>query len=192
MHGHKIINQNGLHFLTPTVVGWVDVFTRRKYKDIIIDSLKYCMENKGLVINAYVIMSNHLHLICHAKDGNRLSDILRDFKAHTSKAIIQSILEDKVESRQEWMLRMFKYYAKYNSNNKTYQFWKLDNKPIELQSPKWTTTRLDYIHNNPVEAGYVIEAEYYVYSSASNYKNGVGLLDVELIDLRATDGYVFS
>lgn len=192
MNGHKIINQNGLYFITPTVVGWVDAFSRRKYKDVIIDSLRYCVENKGLVINAYVIMSNHLHLICHAKDSYQLSDILRDFKTHTSKKIIKTILEDKEESRQEWMLRLFKYYAKYNSNNTTYQFWKLDNMPIELQSPKWILARLDYIHNNPVKAGYVIEAEHYIYSSATNYKNGKGLLDIELIDLGSIEGYVFT
>jgi len=72
MHGHKIINQNKLHFITCTVVGWLDVFTRSKYKDIIIDSLNYCIKNKGLVLNAYVIMSNHIHIIGYAPRSSKL------------------------------------------------------------------------------------------------------------------------
>lgn len=192
MHGHKIINQNSLHFITCTVVGWVDVFTRAKYKDIVIDSLRYCIENKGLVLNAYVIMSNHIHFMGYAKTGYVLSDILRDFKTYTSKQILKSIIEDSGESRQEWMLRMFKYFAKYNSNNTTYQFWKNDNRPIELESPRWINNRLNYIHNNPVNSGLVKEPEHYIYSSAINYTKGLGLIEVENIDLGMTEGYVDS
>ena len=192
MSGYKVKNQNGLHFITPTVVGWVDVFTRKRYKDIVIDSLKYCIANKGLTLNCYVIMSNHIHLIGYARDGNKFSDILRDFKAFTSKAILKSIIEESGESRQEWMLRMFKYHAKYNKNNKTYQLWKRDNHPIELISPKWISTRLNYIHYNPVKAGIVFEPEEYVYSSASNYAGNGGLIDVEIIDIGSTEGYVSS
>lgn len=83
MHGFKIQNQEGLHFITITVVGWVDVFTRTQYKDIIIESLKYCVSSKGLKLYAYVIMTNHLHLIVSTSEGNELSDILRDFKKFT-------------------------------------------------------------------------------------------------------------
>jgi len=84
MGGHKITNQNSLHFITTTIVGWMDVFTRKVYKDIIISSLEYCVKNKGLSVHSYVIMSNHLHLIVSAKEGYQLSDIIRDFKRHTS------------------------------------------------------------------------------------------------------------
>ena len=192
MHGHKITDQQGLHFITCTVVGWVDVFSRRKYKDIIVESLEYCIANKGLVINAYVIMSNHIHLVGYTQDGYKLSDTLRDFKSHTSKAVVKSIREDSGESRQEWMLRLFKYYAKYQKNNSTYQLWRKDNRPIELLSPNWINTRIDYIHNNPVKAGYVNSPEHYIYSSAANYIGQDGLIEVEIINLGFTDGYVHS
>jgi len=134
MNGHKINNQQGLHFITCTVVGWVDVFTRKKYKDILCESLSYCISNKGLIVHAYVIMSNHVHLIVRASEGYDLSDIIRDFKTYTSKSIITEVLQETEESRSEWMLRLFKYFAKFNSKNKKYQFWKRDNKPIELVS----------------------------------------------------------
>ncbi len=58
---------------------WADIFTRKIYRDIVINSLKYCQENKGLEIYAFVIMSNHVHLLLRSSNGN-LSGILRNFK----------------------------------------------------------------------------------------------------------------
>ena len=118
MHGYKIINQNALHFVTMTVVGWIDVFTREEYRKVILDSLAYCQKEKGLVVNAYVIMSNHIHLICYAREPFLLSEVLRDFKKFTSKSIFTAIQANNNESRKEWMLHLFSYYAKYNKNNK--------------------------------------------------------------------------
>jgi len=190
MNGHKITNQQGLHFITCTVVGWVDVFTRKKYKDIIIESLRFCMENKGLIVYAYIIMSNHVHLVIGAKEELKLSDIIRDFKTHTSKKILGDIISEPGESRSEWMLRLFKYYSKFNSKNRKYQFWQRDNKPIELNSPKWISRRVNYIHNNPVEAGIVQKPEHYIYSSASNYLQDEGILNVDIIDIGVDIGYL--
>ena len=87
MSGDKyfISDQNATYFLTCTVIHWIDVFTRLEYRYIVVDSLNYCIEHKGLEINAWVIMSNHIHLVASAKDGYRMSDLLRDFKKHTSK-----------------------------------------------------------------------------------------------------------
>ena len=189
MNGHKIVNQDGLHFITCTVVGWIDVFTRREYKDIIIDSLKYCQKNKGLSIHAYVIMSNHVHLILSSKETS-LSDTIRDFKTYTSKMITNQIIQKSEESSREWMLKLFKYFAKFNQNNSKYQFWQRDNYAIELTSPKWITTRIRYIHNNPINAGIVTKAEDYLYSSASNYINGGGIISIDTIDFGLDIGFV--
>jgi putative transposase len=67
--GYKIKNQYAVYFLTFTICGWVDVFIRKETKKIIIDSLKYCMKNKGLVLYAYVIMTNHIHIIAKAHES---------------------------------------------------------------------------------------------------------------------------
>lgn len=61
--GYIIRDQSAPHFITATVVDWIDVFTRKAYKDCIIDSLEYCIEKKGMVVFGYVIMSNHIHLV---------------------------------------------------------------------------------------------------------------------------------
>lgn len=71
--------------MTDTVVDWVDIFTRPKYKHIIIESLKYCQQEKGLIIYAWVLMTNHLHAIVGVDDSKNISEIWRDFKKFTSK-----------------------------------------------------------------------------------------------------------
>ena len=125
-------------------------------------------------------MTNHVHLLARAKEGFLLQDIMRDFKKFTSKKLIEAIEMNSHESRREWMLNAFEFAASKNSNNKNYQFWRQDNKPIEIWSNNVIDQKLDYIHNNPVIAGYVEQPEHYVYSSARNYAEIKGLLKVEL------------
>ena len=104
--GYKIRDKEGIHFITFAVTEWVDVFTRREYRDIVLDSIKHCQKEKGLVLHAWCLMSNHVHLVVSAKN-NDTSDILRDFKKFTSKQIIKAIEENPGESRKEWMLKIF-------------------------------------------------------------------------------------
>jgi len=165
---YKIGDQNALHYLTFATVNWIDVFTCKKYRDVLIDSLAYCRKEKGLELYGYVIMSNHVHLIARAKEGFALSDILRDLKKHTCKQIVK-LIENEPESRREWLLQIMADHGAKNDKNKTYQWWRNDNHPIELHSNAVIKQKLDYIHNNPVEAGIVEKPEEYLYSSASNY-----------------------
>ena len=126
-------------------------------------------------------MSNHIHLICAAKDGYNLSDVLRDFKKFTSSTILKLIEGNKIESRRNWMLWIFKSKGQKNSKNTNYQFWQQNNHPKELVTNRFMQEKLDYIHKNPVEAEIVDEPEHYVFSSARDYAGQKGLLDVEFI-----------
>ena len=74
-NGYKINDQTKAHFITATVIDWVDVFSRKKYRDIVIDSLNFCIHNKGMILYGFVIMSNHIHLIVQSNDG-KLSDLI--------------------------------------------------------------------------------------------------------------------
>ena len=167
------------HFVTFSVVGWIDVFSREQYKELFLESLKYCQEKKGMVLHAWVIMTNHVHLII-SSIFNKLEHVVRDLKKFTSKQIIKAIKENNAESRKEWMLNIFSYTGKNNNNNKEFQFWKQDYHPIELDTPEKMKQRLDYLHENPVRGGLVWEPWYYKYSSAIDYyTNEHGLLKVE-------------
>ncbi|MGB0525874.1 MAG: transposase, partial [Flammeovirgaceae bacterium] len=119
------IEEGKLYFLTLTVVDWIDVFTRPAYKLIIVDSLKFCQKRKGLLLYAWCLMSNHLHLIASTKENIHLANLLRDFKQFTAKRILKAI-EEELESRKDWMLYQFAYHAKYRTSNKKYKFWRID------------------------------------------------------------------
>ncbi len=79
MSGKYKVGENEVpHFVTFTVVGWIDVFSREAYKETIIESFQYCIDNKGMLLHAWVIMPNHIHLILSSK-SNKIKDIVRDF-----------------------------------------------------------------------------------------------------------------
>ena len=178
---YRIWDQNALNYITIATVYWIDIFTRRIYKDIVINSLDYCRREKGLVLNAYVIMSNHLHIIVRAREGFKLSNIIRDFKRHTAKRIIKEIKENIKESRTEWILELLQRAGAENSKNKMYQFWRQDNHPIELYTNTVIEEKLNYIHNNPVKAGVVENSEDYLFSSARNYAEMEALIEIDLL-----------
>ena len=174
------IHPGYLYFLTLTVVDWVDIFTRPVYKHIILDSLRYCLKEKGLEIYAWCLMSNHLHLLASAKEGTHLSDILRDFKKFTSKAVLKAIQEEN-ESRKTWLLNRFTYAAAIDSKASHFKFWQEGNEAKEIHSAFFLEQKLNYIHQNPVVTEIVSEPEHYLYSSAQDYAGQKGLLPVLLV-----------
>jgi putative transposase len=143
--------------------------------------LQYCREQKGLALYGYVIMTNHIHLICKSKEGFELSDILKDFKRHTAKYILKAIEENPQESRKEWILEILQKAGETNHKNKTYQFWRQDNHPIELYKAETIRQKLEYIHQNPVEEGFVQKPEDYLYSSARNYAGLEAVLGIDIL-----------
>jgi REP element-mobilizing transposase RayT len=163
---YKFYNPNGVYFVSFATVNWIDVFTRRVYKDIVVESLNYCIQEKGLVVYAWVIMSNHVHM--------------RDLKRHTSKTILKEIEENPQESRKEWMLWMFRRAGEKNCNNSKYQFWQQHNQPEELGREAYAIDRaIAYIHENPIRAGFTDRAEEYPYSSAVDFAGGKGLVHID-------------
>jgi len=190
---YKFIDNDGIYFISFATVSWVDVFTRLIYIEIFIESIRYCQQNKGLNLHAWCLMSNHAHLVFSRSGPYSHADILRDFKKFTSKKLIKAIENNPSESRKEWMMNIFRSAGQNKSNNKDFQFWQQDNHPIELFSPAVTFQKIDYVHNNPVVAGIVSEADHYLHSSARDYSGTKGVLDVEILERpMSLEGYVFS
>jgi REP element-mobilizing transposase RayT len=173
---YKFHNPEGLYFVSFAVVDWLDVFTRNEYKNIVVDSLSYCQQEKGMEIISWCIMTNHVHLIFRSVKGQHPATLLGDFKRYTSKKIVKAIQENPRESRKEFLIEQFKRAAIQSSNVIHYQFWRHDNKPIELWSNKVIKEKVNYIHQNPVEAGLVFKPQDYIYSSAIDYCDEKGLL----------------
>jgi putative transposase len=176
---YKTKDTEKAYFVTLTVVGWVDVFTRKEIKDIIVNSLKYCQQHKGLVLFGWCLMSSHLHLICHTTNNIELSGILRDFKKHTSREIIKFIQQGN-ESRKEWLLEFFSKACEHLKREQQFKVWQDGNQPKIIYSPAFFWEKLDYIHNNPVEELIVEKPEDYLYSSARNYADLQGLVSIVL------------
>ena len=183
---YYITDQHATYFLTFTVVDWIDIFTKSVYKTIITDALNYCSENKGWKIYAWVLMSNHLHLVVQTQSPFRMSDTMRDFKKFTSKKIIEAI-QQVPESRREWLLDKFSYHARCTGRAKDYKLWKDDNHAICLDNATMTLQRIDYIHHNPVAAMIVVNADDYLLSSANVYAGSKqALVKLSLFDEDAT------
>lgn len=170
-----------LYFVTFTVINWIDAFIRDEYRNIIYRSIAYCQQNKNMEVYAYCIMTSHIHMIIGTETSN-LSDIVRDFKSYTSRQIRLELEKSSTESRKEWMLWMFKRAGIKNERNIDFQFWQQHNHPIELNTLEKTQQRLNYIHENPVEAGFVEKAEDWLHSSAADYL-GIRKGNIELIYL---------
>ena len=159
--GYKIRDQARPHFLTFTVTDWVDVFTRKMYRDIVIESMQYCQIQKGLILYGYVIMINHIHLIVQSKNCH-LSALLRDMKKFIASKILFAI-QNESESRRDWMLKRFEFAAQSTNKNEKFKFWQSGNHPKEIFSEKFFWTKLNYIHLNPVRAEIVCKASAYFY-----------------------------
>ena len=98
---YKFTDKEAVYFVTATVVDWVDVFTRNIYRDILLDSLRFCQKNQGLQIHAWVLMPNHLHMICSFINEREPGLVLKNIKSFTAINIIDAIINNKQESRKE-------------------------------------------------------------------------------------------
>jgi REP element-mobilizing transposase RayT len=165
---YKFKNEEGAYFISFATVNWIDVFTRDIYFSCIVESLDFCRKNKGMEIYGYCIMPSHIHLIFRSSN-NDPSGLIRDFKGFTSKKMINLIRDNTQESRKEWLLSMLERAGKKNSNVTKYQFWQQNNHPIEIWTLKVFEQKLNYVHQNPVQAGFVTDPIDYKYSSARNY-----------------------
>jgi REP element-mobilizing transposase RayT len=177
---YKFHDLEGIYFVSPTIIHWIDLFTRKEFKHIVLASLAHCQKEKGLIIYAWVIMPSHLHLII-GTSKEPLEDIMRDFKKYVSKSIIKE-LDIINESRKEWLLRAFSKSAQQYKRETKFKIWKDGNQPKQLESNHFQQEKLDYLHQNPVEAEIVDHAEDYLYSSARDYAGKKGLLNIEFLN----------
>ena len=177
---YKFREKTGVYFISFAVVNWIDVFTREVYFGCLIEALDYCRKNKAMEIYGYCIMPSHVHLIFRSGNADP-SGLIRDLKGFTSKKILKNIEDNRQESRKEWMLSMFEQAGKKNSNVKQKQFWQQNNNPIEIWSLKVFEQKLNYIHNNPLETGFVTNPVDWKYSSARNYgDNDHTVLEIDI------------
>jgi REP element-mobilizing transposase RayT len=181
---YKFDDKDGVYFVTSTVVDWVDVFTRDIYRNILLDSIRFCQKNQGLQLHAWVLMPNHFHLICSFINNANPGMVIKNIKSFTAMKIIDAIINNEIESRREWMLDLFEKNGQKMKSNFRFQFWQHENHPILLTNKEMYKQRITYLHENPERAGFVIQPQDWKYSSAIDYytAGGRGLLELVRLD----------
>ena len=151
------------HFFTATIYEWKKLLKPDKYKQLILDSLSFLVENKRVYVYAFVLMDNHIHLIWQFREGHTREQVQRDFLKFTAQQIKKDL-----KMHHPRVLPFFEV----NLKDRKYQFWKRNPLSVDLYSAAVFEQKLVYIHQNPVKAGYVEHAEDYYYSSAKFYEEG--------------------
>lgn len=159
---YRIVEPDGLYFLTCTIVDWIPVFQSHANFEIITNSLTFCRTNKGMRLYTYVIMENHLHLIAGAPD---LSAVVREFKSFTAREIVASA---KAAGREALLNQLMLGKKRYKDESR-HQVWQEGAHPQIIRDDDVLNQKIEYIHNNPVRRGYVDVPEHWRYSSARNY-----------------------
>jgi putative transposase len=168
---YKIFETTQPYFLTCTIVGWIPIFTRPETVQIIFDSWQFLQKNHGLNIFGYVILENHLHFIASAPD---LNEQINSFKSFTAHQLIELLKTRNITV----ILRHLHYLKAKHKTNRNYQVWQEGSHPQMIQDEAMMWQKLEYIHNNPVERGYVDDPIHWRYSSARNYAGLSALLPI--------------
>ncbi len=177
---YKFSDNDKLYFISFAVVYWIDLFIRKEYKEILLESWKYCQRLKDLEIYGWCIMTSHVHMII-GSSGRDLSKIVGEMKSFTSTSLKKAIIDNKQKSRKEWMHWLMERAGKKNGNNRDWQLWQQNNHPLEIYSESMFNQKLAYIHRNPVEAGFVENEEDYLYSSARDFYDKKGLIELRYL-----------
>jgi putative transposase len=151
-------------FFTASIKGRYKLLNHDKYKDIIISSLRFLVEDKRIKLYAFAIMSDHIHLIWQMQPLIHPQHVQRDFLKYTAQQIKLDLQKNNPGALSHF---------EADANDRTYQFWKRRSLSIELRTDKVYQQKLDYIHWNPVKAGICKLPEEYSYSSALFYHTGI-------------------
>ncbi len=170
---YKIFEDQYPHFFTSTVVNWTPIFGNRPIAQIILDSLQFLQEHNRLTVHAYVIMENHLHVIASSEN---LSKEIGNFRSFTARKIIDFLKERDAQN----VLKQLAYYKLRHKKDRTYQLWQEGTHPQRIHDRDMMRQKIEYIHNNPIQRGYVDDPSHWRYSSARNYAGQVGLLEVAM------------
>jgi len=155
---YRVGDPDHAHFVTATVVGWLPVFTTAACCDILVRSLAYCRQHKGLKIYGWVILDNHFHAVLAAPE---LSNVLRDLKSFTAKQILQQIQDEG----RDWLFQQLRF-QRLAHKTQDHQVWQEGSHPQAILSDEMMLQKLDYLHNNPIQRGWVVAPEHWRFSSA--------------------------
>ena len=152
-----------LEFFTATILEWHHILSDDAHKRIIIDSLNFLVKNDRVFVTAFVIMSNHIHLLWHIRAPHKRPDVQRDFLKHTAQMILKELKSKDAVAYKKLLV---------DAADRKYQLWERNPLSVGVWNKKVLEQKLNYIHQNPVKAGLSDAAGQYKYSSAAYYETG--------------------
>ena len=166
----EYISHKACYYITFNTVDWVDIFVRPAYKEIVAETLNYLIAKNGLIVYAWCLMSNHLHMLAQAKEGSVMTQIEKEFKKITTQKILETINQGN-ELRHEWMLQRFEQCSHDMKKIERFQVWQSCRNPVLIDFSQIfkLQERLLYIHENPVRNLVVSQPQDFIYSSAADY-----------------------
>jgi len=186
MHGEKneFPEKQSCYFLSFNTVDWVDIFIRPVYKQIIVHSLNHFIDHKGLMIYAWCLMTNHVHLLAQAKENATMAEIEKEFKTFTTQKILEAI-DTEPGIRRSWMMERFENFGDILGLLKKFHVWQTCSSPvfIDLDRRDTLVEYFDFIHTDPVRDRIVDTACDYLYSSARDYSGMQGLVNISKLPL---------
>ncbi|MFQ5605779.1 MAG: transposase [bacterium] len=168
---YKFFENEGPYFVTCTIVNWLPIFARPEAAGTVLKSWKFLQTEDRLTLFGYVILENHLHCIVSAENPSKE---IGNFKSYTAREIIDSFKE----RNEQFLLKQLSAFKLSHRTDRPHQFWQEGSHPQLIQNDEIMRQKLEYIHYNPVRREYVDEPIHWRYSSARNYAELQGLLDV--------------
>ncbi len=172
---YKIKERYYPYFITTSVVDGISLFAESELSEIVLNSLEYLQNELDITLYAYVLMHNHVHMVIEGMD---LSGKLRKFKSYTARKIIDLIKE----RNRTLILRKLSMNKHDHHKDSEYQVWQEGFHPKQINSLEMMTQKIEYIHYNPVKAGFIDRPEDWRNSSARNYSGLEGVISVSLFE----------
>ncbi len=169
---YKFGTINAPHFLTNSIVNWQPAFAFPPHAQIILDSWHHLQKHDGLKLHGYIIMEDHIHWMA---THDNLPKTVSRFKSFTARKIIDHLKTNGPPR----LLRELSFDKKAHKSETQYQLWQEGSHPQQINGLEMANQKLDYMHQNPVRRGYVDEAAHWRYSSARNYADLAGLVEIE-------------
>lgn len=171
---YKLLPDSDTYFATCAVVNWIPLFSQTELARIVLDSMKFMHERKRLILHAYVVLENHLHLVGSSED---FSLAMKNFKSFTARSVIDFLSQNG----PNFFLEQLKFFRQKHKKDQDHQVWQEGFHPQAILNDKLLKEKIEYIHNNPVKRGYVEAPEHWRYSSAAQYIGLTGLVPIDVL-----------
>lgn len=146
------------YFLTSVTHHRLPIFQGNTMKSVLCEALNEARKSAEILIFAYVIMHDHFHIIT---DGRRSpSETLRYINGISARRIINYLQENEFTSS------LVKLRQEQKKDGYKYSVWEHHSDKFLITSESMLMQKVNYIHYNPVDAGFVESPEDYRFSSA--------------------------